>query len=212
MFYTELLKKKYCAFTITDKMLYSFYVSKGCLNAITEYNFRNKNEPISVAGIASENDYFLPIPFVHSYKLQEYLKSSKGSIYNAKTHLERMAFDKDFFLIMDNCIYIIPDLLEKGMFELVNCSLKGEDWVFYSYLMSLCRMYNSYVINMSNVAIANKIEITEPDVNWRILSLTRKGYICRLKDEHGYKGLKVFQEPFLNSTKNNKGQNIILVG
>ena len=186
--YKSLLKDK--VLTATDKILLSFLISK----ARSACGFKSKsfwddkakwNEDVYWEVIGDNGG--LPMPEINNTTLAKEIRITRRSVIASKKRLEEQGY------IVNGVIYGVIRINEDGYFELSEYeNIKGELWIFFSWLQSLCELWEGDIIDASVKKLALLYGDTYEKTEISIRRLLQIGVIQRVKGvRKNYESLKI---------------------
>lgn len=176
VFYRTLLKKAR-NITPTEKIIYSFLVSK----SITRMDcvFESDGDKINLEELIfqiKENNYHCDICDVNHSKLATELHMTRTTIINGMKHLRELGY------IGDDWVYINIELIKHGYFVLEKGErLTGELLIFYSYLCDKSANYD-YIIDTFKNKLALELNKSKIAITKLLNRLYEKKLAKRLSD------------------------------
>ena len=159
VFYKTLLTE-YSELTPTEKIVYSFLVSKYITFA--DFLFESDGKTLRTDDLCEllDESPYIDICNINNTKIAQELNISRKSAIRSMQKLQILG------LVKDNSIFIAKELPLNGYFELQNTEvISGELLIFYSYLKNKAKNYNNtldtYKEKLANELNTTKLAITK---------------------------------------------------
>ena len=186
--YKSLLKDK--VLTATDKILLSFLISKArsaCgFKAKTFWDDRAHWDEDAYWEVIGDNGG-LPMPEINNTTLAKEIRISRMSVFTSKKHLAECGY------IVNDIVVDAVRIAEDGYFVLSEYeNIKGELWIFFSWLQSLCELWEKNIIDATLETLANMYGCSVKNCSIMTYRLLQVGVIQRIEgNRESYKSLKV---------------------
>jgi predicted transcriptional regulator len=176
IFYRTLLKH-FDGITPSEKILYSFLVSKSISRIDDVYNKDGSTVDMELLyDYLHDNNYYCELCVINNTKISKHLHQTRKTVITGINNLKKLGY------IGDDWIHIDRHIVENGYFTLENIDkIKGDLLIFYSFIRDKSLKYG-YHIDTYKRGLSQQIFKSKTSVTKMLQRLYKIGLVERLND------------------------------